>query len=76
MVTTFIGQIVWFLTWDDKQGPYPAIVIRGGEIPLMAVFFAEGTQQLSASNWFVEDGTFTGWTECPVDGVVPADLFS
>ena len=75
MRTTTIGQTVWFMTWDDKQGPFPAMVIRPGEEPLLAVFFAEGTQQLSTSHWTVEDGNPTGWIERPDDGVVPVDLF-
>lgn len=75
MPTTTIGQMVWFMTWDDRQGPFPAVVIRGGPEPLMSVFFAEGAQQLSATHWLLDDGSMTGWIERPVDGVVPPDLF-
>lgn len=71
MIAT-IGQVVWFLTWDDRQGPAPA---RGGPVPLLQVFFPEGPQAIECSHWLVEDGTVSGWTEIPADGA-PIDLFA
>lgn len=75
MPATTIGQRVWWLTWDDKRGPFPAVALTASEAPLLAVDMPEGPARASCSHWLVEDGTVSGWLEIPADGQPPADLF-
>lgn len=76
MPTTTVGQNVWYLTWDNKAGPFPARVIRAGDVPLLAVDLPECSARYQPSHWLTEDGTDDGRMEIPVDGVIPADLFA
>lgn len=71
-----IGQRLWYCTWDDKQGPFPATAITAGERPLLAVELPHGAVRIECTHWNVEDGTRDGWLERPDDGQVPADLFA
>jgi hypothetical protein len=75
-VSTTVGERLWYLTWDDKRGPWPAVVITPGDTPLLAVEMPEGPLRVSCTNWLVEDGTADGWFEIPSDGQPPVDLFA
>lgn len=74
MIAT-VGQVVWFLDLDDQRGPFPALVVRSGERPLLAVLQPEQDTRAECSHWLTEDGSTTGWFAIPVSGAVPADLF-
>jgi hypothetical protein len=75
MPSATIGQTVWFLDLDARCGPFPAVVVREGEAPLLAVHLPEGPARAQATHWLVEDGTTTGWLEIPAGGLIPGDLF-
>lgn len=75
MHTTTIGQLVWFLSYPDRRGPFPATVITPGSCPLLSVEMPEGVTRETCSHWLEEDGTETGWLEIPADGAIPPDLF-
>jgi len=71
-----IGKMVWWMGWDSKRGPLPAVVISLTDgLAALSVLANEGPMRIDCTHWLTEDGTNSGWIEIPADFEVPPDLF-